>query len=105
MCRLSNARAVYSMDPISSPVPKSMQEPRLITGRHDVWNTDEEWGRLFLAGIDPSGIFALKYMPEKAGSSIRPEHVDGEVAVGIVYRMGSQWHGPAVGALKHVHAC
>jgi len=56
-----------------------LQSPRVLAGRGvDVLDTDEEWGRQVVAGMNPCVLVALKQMPAELGSAIGPEHVDGE---------------------------
>ncbi len=54
-----------------------LQLPRVVANRGDYWETDEEFGRQYLAGQNPCTISALKVLPESFGSAIRPSHVDG----------------------------
>ncbi|KAG2491172.1 hypothetical protein HYH03_010384 [Edaphochlamys debaryana] len=50
--------------------------PKVLAGRLDAWDSDEEMGRQALAGMNPVTLKALFKTPEDQGSAIRDVHIN-----------------------------
>jgi Lipoxygenase len=53
------------------------EKPLIYDGHRDLWRDDKEWGRQYMAGLNPILLVAITALP--AGSAITGEHVDGEL--------------------------
>lgn len=74
------------------PLP-GLQAPRVLVGRGlEVVESDEEWGRQAVAGMNPCTLAALKQLPAQLGSAIAGEHVDGELVSAVVWKRPCESH-------------